>query len=176
MSCSTCHSSITNDICGCGCGSCKPFTTMSGCYHCPPPPPIEPCEYRQFEGVKIPVWHSLHPLIPMFKSCYGNLLMNGCGTDEDNEKDLACLLSQAEFTFSTCQFPGESYYRAMILWVAAMLEFREAVAEWRSTKAAMIALGTNFSSPKPKLEDGIYGVMLEQMKESYRSGVSFLCL
>jgi hypothetical protein len=168
MSCSTCNDQITNSLCGCG-TSCPPRfePCIRGGLHCPPPPPIMPCGYRQEDGRPVPVWHSVHPLIPMLKRCYGSDLGDKCGLDDDEfEREIACGLRAAELTISHCKYRGEKYYHALIYQMLANRELKRLYSDYN---AMQLAAGFEAKTTSPfvlSIENTYWGQRLKELCQS----------
>jgi hypothetical protein len=105
----------------------------------------------------------------MLRSCYSGAINPAC-CDEEIDKQLGCFLDQAEELYNTCQLSGDSYYKAIMLRAAAMMEYQKDMELWRSARNAMIVLGKNFNSPKPEVSDGVYGQMLKDLIEGNQNG------
>jgi hypothetical protein len=167
MTCSTCRQSIINDICGCGCGSCKPFATPTPSFHCDSPPPAPACGTRIVDGVEYPVYHSVHPLIPLVRNRYPELIQalgKCCNCEEAIDQELAKYLTAAETMTSTCGFPGQRYFEGVMLYAMARIELVAAVARQNSMEDAMIGKG-RFVDLKPKrLEDMPSWQLREELK------------
>jgi hypothetical protein len=162
-----------DDFCGCGTRQCKPWATPTPNFHCgapPSPPPLCYCEEcpGQPDTKLIPVWHPVHPLIPMAKlQCNGlieRLLLCSEAAENEIEAALGAQLLSAELNTSTCGFPGDRYFQGVILFAAAQLELRFDHDQWMSSRMAMSANGNNFTMPAPQLSNQPSWQLREHLK------------
>jgi hypothetical protein len=166
--CQTCNHSVINDACGCGSGCPEPWHMSSACHHCPPKPQPPPCACRIIDGLMVPVWHPIHPMIPSLLECHqaaiDDLLTINCMDEDDRDQELACLLKQCESEITTCQFPGPSYLIALKYRVLALLELKQLTRLWRSGISAALLNGKTPSYKAPSLSDAEHGQRLEELQ------------
>jgi hypothetical protein len=95
-----------------------------------------------------------------------------CGGVCANDHQLGCYLKMAEPLYTTCKFPGDSYYQAICYHALAIAEYRTQIELYNSAKGMAIGLGKTFNSPIPTLHtSGMFGQQLKQMLDSYSGGV-----
>jgi hypothetical protein len=167
--CSSCGGNVVDDICGCGSGHCAPFAATASCHCCPPKPEPPPCGWRVVDGVRVPVYHPIHPLLPqLVSSCGGKLKALGyCLPLNDEEiAGIACLLRAAEQSVTTCQFPGDTYYQGLIYRTMAEVEFARLYSLWESAMVGAIGQGKTVDYSKaPTLEVTYHGQLYEKLKQ-----------
>lgn len=158
MSCGNCNQQYSGGICGCGSSFAPAYTPQPNCHHCPTPPPIPPCGCN---GDGSPVWHALHPLIPMARY----MLCGRVSCLDDDQ--LACNLRLAETLYSTCRLAGERYYHAIIYHALAMNELATRIDLYNSGLAMGIAIGKESKQEMPTIfNSGFAGLQLGQLLDS----------
>jgi hypothetical protein len=172
MNCTSCKSST---FCGCA-SDCKPYDVCPNFLKCPRPPQIPSCGERTCsDGTKEPVWNPVHPLIPMFLECYSRSIDTSCGDNDDyyrsHWQDIKCLFFDAARLYSTCKYPGMSYYEVMCLYVAARFEYRRKLRQWEAIDLGLASQGKTNNRPMPTLYDGEYGQLLKRMEKSRKTGI-----
>lgn len=161
MPCSSCNQSSSHGVCGCGTSVFPKYTPQPNCHHCPNPPLIPSCGCN---GDGEPVWHPIHPLIPMARYMLCGRI--SCLDDEQ----LACNLRLAETLYSTCLVSDERYYHLIIYHALAIEELVSRIELYNEGLAMGIAIGKESKQPVPTIHDsGFAGMQLKSLLDSLPS-------
>jgi hypothetical protein len=155
----------------CGCQPCAAESwspTIYGGGSCPPLPPLEPCEI--IEGVNY--YHPCHQLVPMARQldCVD---ASACVCDHE----LGCRLKAAEYLYTTCQLPGESYWLGLCYHAIASIELSRMYELYQESMAMAISLGKTFSMPVPTiLNSGYFGIQLQSLLASNSDHIGMVAI
>jgi hypothetical protein len=90
------------------------------------------------------------------------------------DEQLACELRQAEDLFSTCAYPGDRYYLAIIYQVLAVQELRQLYSAYASAQMAAIANGGSFKPCEIELCHTAHGQLLKGLDKRNAIGRVFV--
>jgi hypothetical protein len=101
----------------------------------------------------------------MFMGCFSNVFAP-CVPELTDEfySDLACLLKSSVAAYSTCQYPGDSYYHVIMLATAASIEYQQIYKIAVDSMYAAIANGKSATMPNIDRYFGIYGQLLKRFE------------
>jgi hypothetical protein len=93
------------------------------------------------------------------------------------DHELGCRLKAAEYLYTTCQLPGESYWLGLCYHAMASIELSKMYELYQGSMAMAISLGKTFDMPVPTIfNSGYFGNALKVLIDSGSDNIGMVAI